>query len=336
MNNPKTAIILVNYRTPFYLNLCLKSIFRNTNTDDFRLFLVHNEPDDLSIRIGEKYKRKYTNCIDITIHQKNLGLVGAINSVYEKTCKFDYICLINSDIVVTKNWLDALVYVLDTDKDVVQVTASFYHDHSLSLIEKLFKFLSKVTVNTFLENLVSLLQLNYAIRKWNKAYKQEEANKYDISDFVFDFCSGACNIFRAKFFTNLGYYCDPNIVHGYGDDFDLTYYLRQFGKIAVCNNIFIFHFLNKSLHKIGNGKYYFKTKLQFLNELYVFYKWKDRILRDLQNIDINVLVDLINTNQFFKNMLSFMFLIQNNTNDINVILDINKRKEIARNLGIFA
>ncbi|MEP7104004.1 MAG: glycosyltransferase [Candidatus Dojkabacteria bacterium] len=273
----ETAIIIVNYKTPWYLNKCLESVFENTS--DFHIFIALNSNDEASLKVVNKFKKKYPNEITVIDNKKNLGFVGGVNSAYSQAIKYERVCLLNSDTIVTPEWLMELNKVLDENDDVVQVSPdsnSFYVDKSLWRFSKLLPpFLSRLSYLQIYTNSLPV-STNYDDRF-------KEIKFYEYNEF-YKFCAGFCNVFKSKYFKNLGYFCDPNIVHGYWDDFDLSMYLRKFGTIGWTNSSYVFHYVNISFNKISEEKKGMKEELNLLNGLYVMDKWSKEVLEGIKEM----------------------------------------------------
>lgn len=318
-------IIIVNYKTPWHLKNCLKSIFRHTK--DFKIFLVHNSPDPESIKIGNFFKSKYPNQIEIITHSRNLGLVGGINSVFQKVINYKYICLLNSDIIVTPNWLSTLEKALEENKNVVQVSPDsnqFYQE----------KFINRIIRWQIMSRFPKFGgQLYLFFLRLNLPRSQNIQNSFRKSTKFYEFCTGACNLFRSEFFQKLGYICDPKIVHGYGDDFDLSYYLRQFGEIGAVDSSYVIHFVNASFNKIDPKKNELKLKLQFINRLYVVHKWRGRIEKDIKSLGKEEIQQYLKTEDF-RFILSYFGISVLNTDFIEEIKKGNLARNIGEELGI--
>jgi hypothetical protein len=125
----------------------------------------------------------------------------------------------------------------------------------------------------------------------------------------FQFAGGYCNLSRASYFKDLGYILDPNIAHGYWDDSDMSFYLRQFGKIGYTNKSYVFHFLNTSLRSIGARK---KTKAQLvqLNAMYVIHKWRVYIRAELEKLSISTRLEWTRTTDEMPVYLQYFALAQ--------------------------
>jgi len=301
----ETAIIIVNYKVPWHLNECLKSVFKHTN--DFHIFLVHNLPDSESIKVGEKYKKLYPTQITIKTNQSNLGYVGGVNSVYPEAMGFERVCFLNPDSIVTPNWLSEMHKVFDQREDVVQVSPDSNQYYSETFFWRIVRWQIKKRWPLTGDKIYKRMLYS------NPPRSKESLEFTDTGDAFYLFCGGFCNLIRSKYFKDLGYFLDPKIVHGYGDDFDLSYYLRQFGKLGTVNSSYVFHFVNASLKKLKTERDYLKEHVKFLNRMYVIAKWSDRLKGDMNAIGQDRLLDLAQHHPEVKFMLEYFGLVNVNT-----------------------
>lgn len=267
----KTAIIVVNYRTPWNLKLCLDSVFKYT--EDFHLIVVQNSPDRKSKKIVKEYEDRYPNTVTEIVNEKNLGFVQGVNSAYSVAINYPRVCLLNSDTIVTKNWLNELNSEMDANPTLVQISPDSNVFYGSS---RFWKLISKLPLG--------LSRLSKYQARLNPP-KSKDRNGYRPITNFWQFPGGFCNLFKSEYFKNLGYFCDPNIIHGYWDDFDLSYYLRQFGEVGSTNKSYVFHFLNVSFNKISEDKKGMKNRLMLLNSLYVMDKWSERLKNDIIILD---------------------------------------------------
>lgn len=296
----KTAIIIVNYKTPWHLNECLNSIFKHTS--NFHIILVHNSKDAESLEVTRKFTNKYPNEITVIQNEKNLGLVGGVNSGYEEGIKYERICFLNSDVIVTKGWLDELNLALDENPNALQVAPDLNHNYDEGRFWKIIRWqlMSKGSLvgSKIYKN---LLKLN--------APRSNDRNGFSASNTFYHYCTGACNLVRTEPFKKRGYFWDPNIIHGYGDDFDTSYYLRQFGEIGVTNRSYVFHFTNISFNKFHKEREVLKGELQRLNWFYIINKWEDRIKNDLKSLSREELLTLSDSSPEIQIFLKYFGIL---------------------------
>lgn len=310
----KTAIIIVNYQTPKFLKKCLKSVFKTTK--DFKIILVQNSPDEDSIKVQVEFQKEYPDSIHVITHGRNLGFVGGINSAFEEAIKYERICLLNSDVEVTGNWLTELNKLLD-DTNVVQISpdTNTLHIHREPLLNRLLRRTPLGSYKFLFKPLKSLAD--------TKGFKE-----YSV---FYEFPGGYCNVFKSEFFkdpyTRKEFFVDPNIIHGYWDEFDLTNYLRLFGKVGWTDNAYVYHYYNVSFNKIKEDARGMKEKLQLLNGLYVMNKWQDYVKESLNAMNIEQLIDR-NDSYVVKMALSYLGLTRVNP-DIEQYISSVPAREIG-------
>lgn len=322
----KTAIIIVSYNTPWHLNECLKSIFKHTS--NFHIILVHNSQDKDSYNVVRKFEEKYPGYLTVIYNKKNKGLVGGVNSAYNLGIKFKRVCFLNSDIIVTKNWLEELNKVLDENSNVLQVSPDLNHYYRENLFWRLIKW----------QILRRFPRIGSRIYKYmlytNPPKNPGGKTEYASSKVFYQYCTGACNLVRTEPFIKRGYFWDPNIIHGYGDDFDTSYYLRQFGEIGVINKSYVFHFLNISFNKLSKQKSLLKNNLKKYNLYYVFNKWRERLQEDLSLYSPAEIVELADNSPEIKAIIDYFGMVEVNS-DFKKFISTIPAKKLGEDLGIF-
>jgi GT2 family glycosyltransferase len=108
----KVSIIIVNWNGKHYLDTCLSSILNQT-IRDFEIIMVDNASTDGSV---DYLKEKYP-FIKIIQTNQNLGFAKGCN-VGIRESKADYIVALSNDTKVEKNWLEELIKVADSDKNI--------------------------------------------------------------------------------------------------------------------------------------------------------------------------------------------------------------------------
>jgi GT2 family glycosyltransferase len=266
----KTAIIIVNYKTPWHLNKCLESLFKYT--ENFHLYLVNNSQDKESLEVSDKFKNKYPELMSIYKNNENLGLVEGINVSYNEAINHERICLLNSDVILTKDWLKIMSDEMDNNPSISQIVPdanSYYPDSVFWKVIKLLPFgLSRLQI----------LQLANPQKSPEKRGFKADSNFLAIA-------GGFCVLFDSKHAKTRGYILDTNLAHGYWDDLDLTLYLRQFGDIGSTNNAYVFHFTNASFKLLGKGfRDSRKEKISDFNGYYIFQKWESYFIENIKKL----------------------------------------------------
>lgn len=102
---PKISIIVPVYNVEKYLRECLKSICKQTYSD-FEVLLIDDGSTDNSYEICKEFSDKDSRYK--VMQQKNMGPARAVLNGFSKS-KGDFICFIDSDDVIEKNYLRSMV-----------------------------------------------------------------------------------------------------------------------------------------------------------------------------------------------------------------------------------
>ena len=110
----KTAVVILNWNTENFLRDFLPPLLDSVkNTEGAEVVVADNASQDGSLHLME---HEFPNVRTIRFTQ-NLGFTGGYNAAFEelrKTCRPEYLVLINSDIEVTENWLQPLIDWMDS------------------------------------------------------------------------------------------------------------------------------------------------------------------------------------------------------------------------------
>lgn len=110
---PKYSIIVPVYNTSKYLEICLNSVFKQTN-QDYEIICINDGSTDNSLDVLKKYEEDI-----IIIDQKNQGLSMARNNGVKKA-KGKYILFLDSDDYLNKDLLRQLDIVTKNNPDLVR------------------------------------------------------------------------------------------------------------------------------------------------------------------------------------------------------------------------
>lgn len=108
----KTAVVILNWNGKNHLKQFLPSVVKNTSSPDAEIYVADNGSTDDSINfIKENYPK-----IKLILLDKNYGFAEGYNKALAQI-NAKYFVLLNSDVEVTENWLDASVSYLDKNND---------------------------------------------------------------------------------------------------------------------------------------------------------------------------------------------------------------------------
>ena len=167
----KYSFILPIYKVEKYLSCCIDSILKQS-INDFEIILVDDGSPDSCPNICDDYVKR-DNRISI-IHKKNGGLCDARNAGLS-IAKGEYILFIDPDDYIEPNYLQ----VIDSNIENYDLLVfSFYNVYKNRII-KGFGENNILTNFQAQEYLVS--DSKYCGYVWNKVYKKEILDKYNIS-----------------------------------------------------------------------------------------------------------------------------------------------------------
>lgn len=196
----KIAVVVLNWKQPKLTVDTIDSILKIESTNfTYKIFLVNNNSPDESIAI---FKKKFLKNSKVEIIQtgSNLGYVG--NNVGIKKAikqKFDYVLLINNDVIVDKYFLEELYLVAKSGYDIVGPKIYFapgfeYHKD----------WYSKKEIGNVIWSAGGQIDWNN-IYGSNIGVDQVDKGQFDKINDKIDFLTGCCLLIKSNVFSKIGY-----------------------------------------------------------------------------------------------------------------------------------
>lgn len=252
----KTAFVILSYKNINDTVECINSILSiNTPRENYEIILVDNSEDD-GKSLAEIKKRTTVFCSLLTSnngysHGNNMG----IKIAYDQG--FDYICVINNDTIVTPNFLDELLSVIDKNKAETALVAPLIYTHSDKKI-----WSSGGHYNAF--------RANYVMTR-------TPLQNINESEFV----NGCCFLFHRKLIDLIGYMDEDYFM--YNEDADWCYKIAQSSlKNYVVPKSIIYHKVSLSSGTNSPFQIYYLYKNRFL-----FIKKSKKSFRKLYAYSVN-------------------------------------------------
>jgi GT2 family glycosyltransferase len=111
--SPGLSVIIVHYKTPDLLDLCVSSLFRYSDGVDLEVIVVNND-EDLSTR--DRLIAKFPDLVWIEAGY-NAGFSRANNMGIRKASR-DYLLILNPDAEIKEGFLQKyLAFYIDIDRD---------------------------------------------------------------------------------------------------------------------------------------------------------------------------------------------------------------------------
>jgi GT2 family glycosyltransferase len=208
---------------------CLNSIGKNT-TSAYKLILV-DDGSDIETR---NYLRDYANknFISLLRNETARGYTIAANQGM-RAAKGSYIVLLNSDTIVSPNWLDKLIICAESDTKIGMVgplsnTASW---QSIPKIEDKGDWATNP-----LPTDITVAQMATRISTFS-------ARLYPRLAFL----NGFCLLIKRQLIDDIGYFDEKNFAQGYGEENDYCIRARQANwQLVVADDVYIYHAQSKS------------------------------------------------------------------------------------------
>lgn len=239
---PKIAVVLLNWNGKHFLEQFLPSVLSSAYPG-YEVIIVDNGSADDSIAFVETH---YPSLRLIRFDQ-NLGFAKGYNEAL-KQIECDYYVLLNSDVEVTKGWLEPMVALLESDPSIAACQP------------KLLSFKNK-----------TLFEYAGAAGGWLDKYGypfakgrifdicEEDHGQYDQTEPIF-WASGAALFIRARVFHEVSGFDEYFFAHQ--EEIDLCWRIQLAGyKIYSCPVSVIYHVGGGTLPR-GNSR---KTYLNFRN-----------------------------------------------------------------------
>jgi GT2 family glycosyltransferase len=116
--HPKVSIIVLNYNGKKWLDNCFQSL-AEVDYPDFEVVMVDNDSTDDSV----EYVRKKYDWVRVIESGRNGGFAFGMNTGIKGT-QGEYVFLLDTDTIATKDFLHRLVEVAELDPDIIVASAS--------------------------------------------------------------------------------------------------------------------------------------------------------------------------------------------------------------------
>lgn len=245
----KTAVVILNYNGKKFLEDFLPTVI-DKSKDIADIWVADNNSSDGSV---ELLKSKFSE-VNLIINKVNGGYATGYNLALRQI-EAEYYIMLNSDIEVTDNWIEPVIKLMDSDKNIAACQPkirSFYEKDKFEYAGASGGFIDKYGYPFCRGRLFQSLET--------------DTGQYNDAVEVF-WASGACMFVRADLFHKYGGLDDDFFAHM--EEIDLCWRLKNYGhKIMVCPSSTVFHVGGGTLPKNSPRK----TYLNFRNNFSLLYK----------------------------------------------------------------
>ncbi|MGI5841352.1 MAG: glycosyltransferase family 2 protein [Patescibacteria group bacterium] len=250
------AIIVLNWKQPQLTTNTVDSLLKITKKKfSYHIFIIDNKSPDNSFVLLEKEYKKNSH-VSVLQTTENLGYVGGNNFGIEHALKqaYDYILLINNDVLVDRNFLSDL-YHASTTKNFAITGPKIYFAPGFEFHKNRYK---KSELGSVIWSAGGHMDWNNIIGS-NIGIDSVDNNQYDSVLLNPDFLSGCCLLINTTVFRKIGL-LDPSYFM-YLEDVDFCQRAKTHGfSIAYIPKARIWH-INAGSSSSGSSLHdYFLTR----------------------------------------------------------------------------
>ncbi len=267
-NLPEVAVVILNWNGKRFLEKFLPSVFASSYPNK-RIVIADNASSDDSVQ----YVQKHFPSAEIIINPANEGFARGYNMALSQV-RSDYYVLLNSDIEVTPHWLEPLIYVMESHKNVGACQPkilSYHHKHT-------FEYAG--ASGGWIDN------LGYPFAR-GRVFDdcEEDIGQYDDAVPCF-WATGAALCIRAELYHEAGG-LDPYFF-AHQEEIDLCWRLHRLGFLVYAVPMSVVYHVGGGTLPKGNSK---KTFLNFRNNLIMMHKnmpWREKWWKIIFRLGLDV------------------------------------------------
>ncbi|CAN5400140.1 glycosyltransferase family 2 protein [soil metagenome] len=267
--DPRVAIVILNWNGQEFLRKFLPEVIR-TSASEAKIIIADNASTDDSLNV----LKSFGDAVSVIQLDQNYGFTGGYNRALTRV-DADYYILLNSDVVVTDNWIQPVINYMDQHPEVAAAQPKIRSYIDQELLEH------AGAAGGYID------YLGYPFCR-GRIFNSLEADTLQYNDIrdVF-WATGACMFIRAKDFHTVGVLDEEFFAHM--EEIDLCWRLQQIGKrICVVPESKVFHVGGGTLPKHSPRKTYFN----FRNNLMMLHK-NLPLSRLLFVIPLRIILDLV-------------------------------------------
>ena len=244
------SIIIPNYNGGDLLYNCIDSIYKNISIKDFEIIVVDNGSTDNSIN---RVKSNFQN-VEIISSNSNLGYSGGCN-LGATHASGKYLLFLNNDTEHSNEWIEKLVYFLDSNSKIAAVQPKILNIHN----KKLFDYAGGA--GGFIDKFCFPFVQGRIFHTL-----EEDHNQYNNPSRIF-WASGAAFMIRSNIFKTLEGF--DKVYFSYMEEIDLCWRAQAMGyKIYSVPDSFVYHYGKQTIKENTIKSHY----LNHRNSWILFFK----------------------------------------------------------------
>ena len=297
--NKHVDIVIPIYNAFEDLQICVESLKKHTDLSVHRLILINdNSPDE---RIYPYLEEQKSDHILVFHNEKNQGFSANINLGMSQSSEND-VLLLNSDTVVTKNWVENMLKCA-------------YSSETIGTVTPLSNNATLCSVPVFCEEnrLPDYLTIDQAA---------EVVERISFCDYPrITVAHGFCMLVKREVIEKIGGFDAETFQRGYGEENDFCNRAEQAGYIhAMCDNVYIYH--------SGTKSFISKEKEKLIQQ-------HEKILEDRYPVQMhnNAVYCRDNPNKYICDNVDLFFKLSNGKKNILYVLHSDFKVGRNDNIG---
>lgn len=210
---------------------CLESVLRH-NTIDYRVIVV----DDGSNADTQQFLENWVKQVPLAKLLRNqtaLGYTQAAN-VGLSASHGDYIVLLNSDTVVTPNWINKLLECANSD-EAIGIVGPLSNCATWQSVPEIQDYKGDWKNNA--------LPSGYSLEEWSQLIEVLSERSFPRVSFI----NGFCYLIKRKVIEAIGLLDEIHFPYGYGEENDFSLRAQAAGfKLAIADHAYVYHAKSKS------------------------------------------------------------------------------------------
>lgn len=258
MINQIVSIIVPVYNVQQYLGDCVNSLL-NQSYVHTEIILVNDGSTDDSGEICDKYAKEYPHKIKV-VHKNNEGLNYARRDGFLASSG-ELVTFVDSDDVISSNFIDVLKSRIDKYEADVAVTGFFSFDNDADVnlsavteIEDNFEDNKNILMGWLIEGGAPWGENMYIMTAWGKLYRREVVGKIDWNFSNYRANEDEFWSLQAFNYTQRGMVITKSKLYGYRqnqDSITRKIYKNEYNDQSMDKFVFIGHLYEKSLDFLG-------------------------------------------------------------------------------------
>lgn len=282
MMMPKVAVVILNFNTVDFLKQFLKHVVA-TNYSNLEVVLIDNASSDDSVAFVKK------NFGDVKIIQleNNYGFTGGYNRGL-KQVEADYYVLLNSDVEVDENWLQPLVDLAESDKNIAAIQPKILDYKNKTIFE--YAGASGGFIDQY--------GFPFCRGRIFESIEQDLGQYNDIKQIFW--ATGAAMFVNAKLYHEVGGLDEDFFAHM--EEIDFCWRIQNRGyKVMVCPESKVYH--------VGGGT------LQKTNPRKTYYNFRNGLILLIKNLPNKKLIQIIIMRLILDHIAAYRWLFQGKSKD---------------------